>query len=155
MAKPWIHCKSSAKKFGGKASDYLEIHQLMDSSKAAYCNNLHRTLTHNSWFLSVILERIFGVVIVNSDGKEVSVREIGEQHVAEDFGGFIPTASDYLDLMDFHPWVSGDFSFGKPTSCVDGRVTTKIPTTRIENPPEKEMENLLPNNYDMMNVRID
>ncbi len=30
MSKPYIHALSSAKKFGGKPEDYLEIHQLMD-----------------------------------------------------------------------------------------------------------------------------
>lgn len=86
MSKPWIHACSSARKFGGKPEDYLDIHQLMDSSKGAMPDNRHRALTHNSWFLSTILERIFGVNIKNSDNRDVSVRDIGEQHILEDFG---------------------------------------------------------------------
>lgn len=50
MAKPYIHAISSAKRFGGKPEDYIEIHNLMDSSKGAIPDNRHRALTHNSWF---------------------------------------------------------------------------------------------------------
>jgi hypothetical protein len=107
MSKPWIHSLSSAKRFGGKPEDYLEIHNLLDSSKGAICDNRHRALTHTSWFLSTILERIFGVTIENSAGKTVSVRDVGEQHIAEDFRGrFIPTAQDYLAEIEFKDWMN-------------------------------------------------
>jgi len=107
MSKPYIHALSSARRFGGKAKDYIAIHNLMDSSKAVICDNRHRALTHNSWFIGTILEKIFGVTITNSDGKEVSVRDIGEQHVAEDFRGrFIPSAQDYLAEMEMKGWMN-------------------------------------------------
>ncbi len=106
MSKPYIHAVSSAKRYGGKPEDYIEIHNLMDSSKGAIADNRHRALTHNSWFLSVILEKIFGVTITNSEGGVVSVRDIGEQHILEDFRGrFIPTPQDYLQEMDFKDWM--------------------------------------------------
>jgi hypothetical protein len=104
--KPWIHAKSSAKNFGGVEEDYIAIHQLMDSSKGALGDVRHRALTHNTWFLSVILEKIFGVTIKNSAGKEVSVRDIGEQHVMEDYRmKFIPTAQDFLSEMKIVDWM--------------------------------------------------
>ena len=104
--KPFIHAKSSAKKFGGKPEDYQEIHDLLDSSKGAIADNRHRALTHNSWFLSNILEKIFGITIKNSDGKLVSVRDIGEQHILEDFRmKFIPSAQDYLSEIEFKSWM--------------------------------------------------
>lgn len=106
MAKPYTHALSSARKWGGVAEDYLEIHQFMDSSKGAFPDNRHRCLTHNSWFLSVVLERVFGVNLTNSEGKRVSVREIGEQHCLEDFGGFIPTPQDFLEGMEYHQWMN-------------------------------------------------
>lgn len=53
--KPHIHAVSSAKHYGGSPDDYLDIHQFMDSSKGAIADNRHRALTHNSWFLSVVL----------------------------------------------------------------------------------------------------
>ena len=106
MSKPYIHSLSSVKKFGGIPEDYLEIHQLMDSSKGAIPDNRHRALTHTSWFLSTILERIFGITIVNSEGKTVSVRDIGEQHILEDYGGrFIPTAQDFLQEIPYKTWM--------------------------------------------------
>lgn len=115
MSKPHIHAESSAKKFGGKPKDYIEIHNLLDSSKAALCDQRHRALTHNSWFIGVILERIFGVTITNSEGKEVSVRDIGEQHALEDFGGkFIPSAQDWLINLTMQDWM--DNGKGQPNS---------------------------------------
>ena len=106
MAKPWIHAVSSAKKYGGKPEDYIEIHNLMDSSKGSIADSRHRTLTHNAWFVGTILEKIFGVTLENSDGMKVSVRDIGEQHVLEDYRmRFIPTAQDYLQEMDVKEWM--------------------------------------------------
>ena len=106
MSKPYIHAVSSARRFGGVPEDYIEIHNLLDSSKGAIADNRHRALTHTSWFLSTILEKIFGVVIENSAGRKVSVRDVGEQHILEDFGGrFIPTAQDYLAEMEHKDWM--------------------------------------------------
>lgn len=106
MSKPYIHAVSSARRFGGVPEDYLPIHNLMDSSKGAIADNRHRVLTHTSWFLSEILERIFGVTLTNSAGRIISVRDIGEQHILEDFGGrFIPTPQDYIEKMEFADWM--------------------------------------------------
>lgn len=115
MAKPWIHAESSARKFGGRPEDYIEIHNLLDSSKGTIADSRHRALTHNAWFLSTILERIFGVTITNSDGRTVSVRDVGEQHVLEDYKKrFIPSAQDFLQEIEVKEWmVAGS---GEPPS---------------------------------------
>ncbi len=103
--KPWIHAESSAKRFGGKPEDYIDIHNLLDSSKGAIADSRHRALTHTSWFL-FILEKIFGVTITTSAGRTLSVREIGEQHILEDFRGrFIPTPQDYLEGIPCQEWM--------------------------------------------------
>lgn len=117
--KPLVHAKSSAKKFGGQPSDYLSIHQLMDSSKSAHASNRHRVVFHSSFGI-FILERVFGLTIVNSDGREVHVRDIGEQHCLEDFGGFIPDLSDYLQHMELAPWMSGA-ALRNPDLAPDGK----------------------------------
>lgn len=117
MAKPWTHAKSSARKFGGVPEDYIEIHDFMDCSKGAIADNRHRALTHNSWFLKHVIERVFGWAITNSDGKEIPVREIAEQHVLEDFGGFIPTAQDYIQEMEMKSWMNNGMGGAKPESC--------------------------------------
>ena len=109
MAKPFIHAQSSARKFGGKPEDYLDIHNLMDSSKSVMPDNRHRALTHNSWFIGHIIEKIFGVTRLNSEGRQYSTRDIAEQHVLEDFGGrFIPSAQDYLQEIHYHEWMNGN-----------------------------------------------
>ena len=106
MSKPEIHAQNSADKFGGLSVDYLEIHQFMDSSKAVMADKRHRALTHNSWFISQVLPRVFGETISNAEGKEVSVRDIGEQHVLEDFAGvFIPSAQDWLQEIELRTWM--------------------------------------------------
>lgn len=134
MSKPYIHSLSSAKKFGGKPEDYIEIHNFLDSSKGVIADSRHRALTHTSWFLSVVLERVFGVVITNSIGKQVSVRDVGEQHILEDFAGrFIPSAQDYLEGMEFKEWmlrghgeVPSSFKFTKIRKVKSGPINTKI-----------------------------
>lgn len=106
MSKPYIHALSSARKHGGTPEDYLDIHNLMDSSKAAIADNRHRVLTHNAWFIGTVLEAVFGTTRKNSAGHIYSVRDIGEQHVLEDFGGkFIPSAQDYIAEMEMKDWM--------------------------------------------------
>lgn len=112
MSKPWIHSLSSARKYGGNPEDYIEIHNFLDSSKGVIADNRHRALTHNSWFLSVVLERVFGVTFQNSADKTISVRDIGEQHVFEDLG-CIPSGQDYLGELEYKSWMEGK---GKPPS---------------------------------------
>lgn len=107
MAKAEIHAASSARRFGGVAADYLDIHVLMDSSKKCFADNRHRCLTHNSWFIAEILPKIFGRTMVNSAGKTFSVIDVAEQHILEDFGmQFIPTPQDYLQEMELLPWMN-------------------------------------------------
>jgi hypothetical protein len=128
MSKPYIHAVSSAKRFGGVPEDYIEIHNLMDSSKGAICDNRHRALTHNSWFLSFILEKIFGVTITNSENKKISVRDIGEQHVAEDFRGkFIPTAQDYLQEMEMKDWMNNGRGVPPSFQKIEDKLKSKLP----------------------------
>jgi hypothetical protein len=63
---------------------------------------------------SVIIEKIFGHLITNSDGKQVSTRDIAEQHVLEDFGNrFIPTVCDYLGDLEFVDWMNGTLNKNK------------------------------------------
>lgn len=103
MSHPLHHAISSAKKHGGKFEDYLAIHEWFDETKAHYPDMRHRALRHHSegifW-----CEQQFGAFIINSDGKMIPTRFIGEQHVMEDLG-FIPTIKDYLDKMEVTNWM--------------------------------------------------
>lgn len=105
MAHPLKHAESSARKFGGKAEDYLQVHNWFDESKAFFLDFRHRALRHHAEGI-FLCERLFGVAITNSEGKQVPVRYIGEQHVREDLGR-IPTAQDWLSQIKPARWMYG------------------------------------------------
>ncbi|HEX6503068.1 MAG TPA: hypothetical protein VF011_07440 [Terriglobales bacterium] len=105
MAHPLVHAESSAKKFGGKPEDYLAIHNWFDESKAYFADFRHRALRHHAEGI-FLAEKLFGVAIVNSDGKRIPVRYVGEQHVREDLGR-IPTVQDWLLEIKPQRWMYG------------------------------------------------
>jgi hypothetical protein len=129
LMKPYEHGRISAKKWGGRAEDYQEIHDFIDLPKSAHPDMRHRAILHNS-LSPYICEKIFGTwkwefhgkwwnptswfswkytkrpYIVNSEGKRVQIRDIAEQHIIDDMGR-IPTLSDYLDEMPFYNWLGG------------------------------------------------
>lgn len=103
MAHPYHHAVRSAKLFGGAAEDYQAIHNWFDESKAHVPDLRHRALRHHSEGI-FLCERIFGVTLRNSAGKEVPVRLVGEQHVKDDLG-WIPTVKDWLENLELKPWM--------------------------------------------------
>jgi hypothetical protein len=105
MAHPLQHAQSSARKFGGRAEDYIAIHNWFDASKAFLADFRHRALRHHAEGV-FLCEQIFGITITNSDGKQVPVRYVGEQHVKEDLGR-IPTAQDWLSQIQPQRWMHG------------------------------------------------
>lgn len=118
MSHPNVHAKSSARKFGGKMEDYLAIHDWFDDSKSHMADMRHRALKHHSVGIYEA-ERVFGNSIVNSDGKEVFVRYIGEQHVLEDLG-FIPSLEDWFENMEMQKWMqSRDMRIHKANKAKD------------------------------------
>ncbi|PCJ96642.1 MAG: hypothetical protein COA52_01165 [Hyphomicrobiales bacterium] len=104
--KPYIHAKNSVRRYGGVPEDYIHIHNWFDSTKAAYPSVKHRAILHNSFGI-FLAEQLFGVTMENSDGKIISVRDIAEDHVKEDFGGKIPTIAEWLDDMPEKSWMKG------------------------------------------------
>jgi hypothetical protein len=106
MSKPIYHAISSAKKYGGTPEEYIDIHDFMDSSKGALPDNRHRALTHNSWFISNVIEKVFGFSRTNSAGRIYSTRQIAEDHVLEDYNmRYIPTAQDFLGNISWQEWM--------------------------------------------------
>lgn len=103
MATAIHHAMSSARKYGGKPEDYLAIHEWFDSTKAHQPDFRHRALRHHSEGIA-LMEQIFGPSLMNSNGRLVPTRWIGEQHVYEDFGK-IPIASDWLKAIQAEPWM--------------------------------------------------
>ena len=116
MANAYIHSKSSARRYGGEPEDYINIHIKMDCSKAYVADNRHRALTHTNFCIHEVMIPIFGYTITNSVGRVVSVKDICEEHILEDFGmKFIPTAQDYLENMEFQDWMQNGIK-GVPSS---------------------------------------
>ena len=101
--KPLTHAKNSARKFGGKWEDYILIHEWMDESKAHLPDLRHRAFRHHSWGIYQGQEK-FGYAVKNSDGREIAVRDVLEQHVMEDMG-HIPTVEDWFKNMPQEPWM--------------------------------------------------
>jgi hypothetical protein len=158
MAKPFFHAKSSAHKYGGIWQDYMEIHNLMDSSKAAFSDNRHRALSHNSWFIGHILPLIFGETFERkSDGKIVCTRDIGEQHVLEDYKmRFIPTPTDFLSEMDLKPWMQN--AEGAPPAShkkVDDAIIKEDLNITLKSPQPKSKKNTAKNKQLLEQLSLD
>jgi hypothetical protein len=106
MSAPHIHAISSAKKYGGQMDDYMAIHTKMDCSKAYFPDNRHRVLTHTMFWVQEVMIPLFGQLLTNSDGKIVSVKDICEQHILEDYKQkFIPTPQDFIQHMEMKDWM--------------------------------------------------
>lgn len=103
--KPFRHAKGSVARWGGKPDDYMPIHDFIDCSKMAMPDLRHRAALHNA-FGCFLVERVFGRTLVNSDGREVSTRDIAEEHIQEDLG-FLPSLEDWLDDMPMQVWHGG------------------------------------------------
>lgn len=103
--KPFIHARLSVKRHGGKLEDYMAIHDFIDSSKIAVPDVRHRAMLHSSWGCYLV-EKIFGVVSLNSDNRQYSPRDIAEEHIQDDLG-FIPTLEKWLNIMPIEQWMSG------------------------------------------------
>lgn len=102
---PFHHAKSAAKKWGGDASEYLEIEAWFDASKEHMADYRHRALRHHTQGIFEA-ERVFGKVLTLSTGKEVPIRYIGERHVQEDCMGRIPNLADWLRLIKPERWMA-------------------------------------------------
>lgn len=103
--KPLLHSKSSVKKYGGSLEDYMPIHDFMDSTKSAMADVRHRAVLHSAFGIFIV-EKVFGTHFKNSQGKDVSVRDVAEDHIIEDLG-FIPSLENYMQNMQLQPWMSG------------------------------------------------
>ena len=92
--KPHLHAVASAKKYGGTYEEYLHLHEWFDHTKSHVADGRHRVLLHNSWGI-FLLSQVFGSTFKNSEGRLVSVRDVGEDHVLQDLG-HIPSLADVL-----------------------------------------------------------
>jgi hypothetical protein len=99
MAHPQLHAKSSVRKFGGKEEDYIDIHNWFDETKSWIGHSNHRAFRHHSEGIFEC-EKKFGESFINSDGKVVYTRYVGEQHVKEDCYNYIPSAKEWIKAFE-------------------------------------------------------
>lgn len=110
MASPDKHAISSIRRWGGTMDDYLAIHKKMDCSKAHFPDNRHRALTHTMFWVYEVMVPLFGDTILNASGRTVSVKDICELHILEDYRmKFIPTVSDWLQEVGMRNWMQNGF----------------------------------------------
>jgi hypothetical protein len=127
---PFIHAELSVKRYGGKVEDYLDIHELMDSTKSTFPDNRHRCLTHNSWFTTTVIPKIFGHQRINSDNKPYSTKDVAEYHILEDFKmRYIPSVQDYLENLELKPWMNN----GQGIAPSAAKIYKKIKLNQKEN----------------------
>jgi hypothetical protein len=103
MPHSYHHALSSVKRWGGCVQDYIAIHTWFDESKQITADFRHRALRHHAEGI-FMAEKIFGVTITLSTGRQVPTRLIGEQHVQEDLG-FIPSFADWVKAIHPEPWM--------------------------------------------------
>ena len=104
MAHPFHHSQQSVRRYGGTVDDYIAIHEWFDESKAFIPLVVHRGLRHHAQGI-FDCEARFGRTVVNSDGREIPVRFVGEQHVREDCGR-IPCLSDWFREIPMRSWMA-------------------------------------------------
>jgi hypothetical protein len=106
---PYEHSKLMVRDFGGVISNYLELNNVIDSTKSHFPYWMHRAITHNSWFIT-IAEKIFGPYILNSDDKEIPTRILVIEHIKQDCDNQVPTIKDWLTAIankEQHKWMNG------------------------------------------------
>ena len=80
---PYKHALSSVEKWGGIYTDYLPLHEFLDSTKLHMATWQHRAILHNTFGVGVC-EQVFGTYIKNSDDKNIEVRYVAIKHIEED-----------------------------------------------------------------------
>ena len=83
--KPLQHAQISEKTYGGLWTDYIEIHNFLDSSKAACAHFKHRFLLHHTEGIE-LGARIFGETVTNSENEQIEIKRLLTDHLIEDVG---------------------------------------------------------------------
>jgi hypothetical protein len=99
---PYDHARSSARRHGGRWEDYHPLHAWFDFTKTTLCHFTHRALHHHAEGVAEAVS-VFGTTIRNTDGVDVDVTTLGQQHVAEDCS-LAPVAADWLARLDLPDW---------------------------------------------------
>jgi hypothetical protein len=93
MAKPIVHARSSAKKFGGDPGAYLAVHEFMDWSKCAHASVRHRVVFHTREGCA-LAAAVLGAACAGG----LPTAALAEQHVVEDLGR-VPALAEFLAAL--------------------------------------------------------
>ncbi|ENV17904.1 DUF6915 family protein [Acinetobacter guillouiae] len=95
------HARISAKRWGGEAEDYYQIHAFIDSTKSLCSDARHRIL-HTLWGVNSVVIPVFGHSLQNSAGKSIDIKDLCERdHLLVDYQQcFIPTLNDFVNAID-------------------------------------------------------
>lgn len=135
--KPYIHARSTVKRYGGKVEDFLPIHDFMDSTKSAHASVKHRAIFHSA-FGAFVVEKVFGhltkfwkkelppevqLEVLNLKSQienlqkqidqleEPYVGHVSTRDIAEQHIiedlGLLPSLDDYLSAMEIQEWMGG------------------------------------------------
>lgn len=96
--KPLRHAQISRKTYGGNWQDYIEVHNFLDSSKAACAHFKHRFLLHHAEGIELGV-KIFGETVVNGENKFVETRRLLTDHLIEDVGQVVTIEDWARDLL--------------------------------------------------------
>ncbi len=96
--KPLQHAQISQKTYGGLWTDYIEVHNFLDSSKAACAHFKHRLLLHHTEGIELGV-RIFGETLINSENKTIETRQLLTDHLIEDVGRVVSVEDWARDLL--------------------------------------------------------
>jgi len=131
----------------GCQKKYIDIHNWFDETKSWIPDNRHRAIRHHAEGIFQATE-FFGETRVNSEGRTYHVRDIGEQHCREDFGGFIPCAADYLSAMESEPWMSAVRGTFPPSARKLGAAKRAIAESESESAAEAACSAIMKENGD-------
>jgi len=96
--KPLQHAQISQKTYGGSWQDYIEVHNFLDTSKAACANFKHRFLLHHIEGIELGAQ-IFGASLRNSENKIIETRRLLTDHLIEDVGRIVNVEDWARDLL--------------------------------------------------------
>ncbi|MDQ3042652.1 MAG: hypothetical protein M3R11_09810 [Acidobacteriota bacterium] len=96
--KPLQHAQISQKTYGGKWQDYIEVHNFLDSSKAACAHFKHRFLLHHREGIE-LGALIFGETLINSENKTIETRRLLTDHLIEDVGRIVSVEDWARDML--------------------------------------------------------
>lgn len=103
LPAPKTPAEASAQRFGGRPEDYEEVHAWLDAAEFGISTWWMRALRlHSEGIFHA--ETLFGTTLINSNGRAIPVRFLGELHVNGTLGR-IPSIHEWLHQMKVQPWM--------------------------------------------------